>query len=122
MKTLMMACAFALFGVTHMHAQSQAAVDMAQADSRNCMLMSDSMSTALALSDDQQKLVRKSDERCLQACEKAGYRTSGTMDDAAMRTHETEMREILTAIQFDRWIAMCGTAKVQTDPGTPMTE
>lgn len=122
MKTLMIACALSLFGMTRIHAQTQGALDKAGADSRSCMLMSDSMSTALGLSEEQQKRVRISDEKCVQACEKVGYRTSGNMDEAAMRRHEAEMREILTAIQFDRWSAMCMTTKVHKDHGKPMTE
>jgi hypothetical protein len=71
------------------------------------MVMSDSMSTALGLTEEQQKLVYKSDMNCVQACEKVGYRTTGNMDEAAMREHAQDMRTILTSIQFDRWSAMC---------------
>jgi hypothetical protein len=71
------------------------------------MLMSDSMGTALGLTEEQRKLVSKSDMECVQACEKVGYRTTGNMDEAAMRDHARDMRTILTAIQFDRWSAMC---------------
>jgi hypothetical protein len=107
MRTLMTCLIMMLFCATNVHAQTQGALDKAKADSRSCMVMSDSMSTALALSDDQRKLVRKSDMQCLQACEKVGYRTTGNMDEAAMRAHARDMRTILTAIQYDRWSAMC---------------
>jgi hypothetical protein len=107
MRTLMICLTMMLFCATNVHAQTQGALDKAKADSRSCMVMSDSMSTALALSDDQRKLVRKSDMQCLQACEKVGYRTTGNVDEAAMRAHALEMRGILTAIQYDRWSAMC---------------
>jgi len=122
MRTLMIFLAATLLSTTNMHAQSQGALDRAGADSRSCMLMSDSMSIALDLTEEQRKLVHKSDMQCVQACEKAGFRTTGSMDEVAMRAHEVEMRGILTAIQYDRWSAMCVKAKVQDDPLEPITE
>lgn len=107
MRILMTFLVVILMSTTHANAQSQGALDKAGADPRSCMLMSDSMSTALALTEEQRKLVRKSDMKCVQACEKVGYRTTGNMDEAAMRDHATDMRSILTAIQYDRWSAMC---------------
>jgi len=108
MKLTLATLAFIATGPILM-AQSQSTVDKAAADNRSCMLMSDSVSTVLGLSEEQAVLVRKSDERCLQACEKAGYRTTGQMDMAAMREHEFEMREILTPEQFATWSSMCVT-------------
>jgi hypothetical protein len=107
MRTLMTFLVVILLCSTATHAQTQGALDKAGADSRSCMMMSDSMSTALALTKEQYKLVRTSDMKCVQACEKVGYRTTGNMDEAAMREHAQDMRTILTAIQYDRWSAMC---------------
>jgi hypothetical protein len=77
------------------------------------MLMSDSMSTALGLSAEQVALVKVSDERCLKACELVGYRATGKMDDAAMRAHDIDMKEILTTAQYARWNSMCSAGRAQ---------
>jgi hypothetical protein len=109
----MIACAMVLIGATTVVAQSQSTIDKASAQATSCMLMSDSMSTALGLSADQMKRVRASDERCLKACEAVGYRTTGKMDDAAMRDHADDMKEILDTTQYARWSTMCNAAKAQ---------
>jgi hypothetical protein len=118
MRTLMMTLALFLSSAAMVHAQTQAAVDKAEADARSCMVMSDSMVTVLGLSDEQRKSVRKSDMRCLQACEKVGYRTTGNMDAKAMREHEAEMREILTTAQYATWSDMCITEQDAAEPGS----
>jgi hypothetical protein len=83
-------------------------VDKAAADKRNCMLMSDSLAVALEVDEIQREEIRKSDMICLKACEKAGYRSTGAMDTTAMREHASQMREILTKPQFERWNSLCG--------------
>jgi len=107
MRTSIIALMLTLLSIANTHAQSQGAMDKAAADNRSCLLMSDSMSTALGLSEEQATRVRKSDERCLQACEKVGYRTTGAVDEAAMREHEAELKEILSAEQYTTWSGMC---------------
>ncbi len=111
---------FALIGSTDLSAQSQATIDKAAAHGSSCMMMSDSMSTALLLTDEQRDLVRQADERCLEACEKAGYRTTGRLDDMAMHDHNMAMRDVLSPEQYERWNAMCsaGHAKGSTPPSS----
>lgn len=107
MRTLHTFLFLTLLGTSTIHAQSQGAVDKAAADPHSCMLMSDSLAIALGVTGERRELVRQSDMQCIQACEKVGYRTTGAMDEMAMRTHEADMREILTERQFERWSHLC---------------
>jgi hypothetical protein len=120
MRTTLIACALILIGTTSASAQSQSTIDKASAHANSCMMMSDSMSTALGLTAEQEALVKVSDERCLKACELVGYRATGKMDDAAMRTHDADMKEILTTAQYARWNSMCSMGKAQGTTPAPM--
>ncbi len=121
MKIPMIAFALALIGTTSVSAQSQSTVDKASAHSNSCMMMSDSMSTALGLTAEQVALVKVADERCLKACEAVGYRATGKMDDAAMRGHDADMKEILSTAQYARWNSMCSAGKAEgTTPAPKM--
>jgi len=122
MKALTTVLMLLLTGTTSLHAQSQATVDKAASDSRSCLLMSDSLVSALGLSAEQVSLVRRSDERVLQACEKAGYRSTGQVDDAAVREHAFEMRDILTAEQYAVWSDLCVAGKAVTPTPSPGEE
>jgi len=120
MRTTLIVFALALMGTTSVNAQSQSTIDKASLHAHSCMMMSDSMSTALGLSTEQVALVKASDERCVKACEAVGYRTTGKMDDAAMRSHDTDMKEILTTAQYARWNSMCSAGKAEGNTPAPM--
>lgn len=113
MRTSMIALAIVLFGVPNVNAQSQSTIDKASAQGNSCMMMTDSMSTALGLSEEQAHLVKEADERCLKACEQVGYRTTGKVDEAAMRDRDGDLKKILTSEQYARWSTMCNTVKAE---------
>lgn len=120
MRTLTILSALALMYTTQLHAQGTVPSATPTIPPTSCMVMSDSMSTALGLTGEQMDLVSAADERCLKACEAVGYRTTRKMDDAAMRTHEREMKEVLTAAQYARWSAMCRVVSVKAGTASPM--
>lgn len=120
MRSATIICMFTLLGTSGLLAQSQSTLDKAGSHNTSCLLMSDSMSTALGVSADQIILITASDEKLLKACEKLGYRTSGTLDQAAMRIHESEMKEILTAEQYMVWSDFCIPPKAEQGVPAPV--
>ena len=119
-RTLTILCALALVYTPHLHAQYPVPSATPTIPPTSCMVMSDSMSTALGLTGEQMDLVSAADERCLKACEAVGYRTTRKMDDAAMRTHEREMKGVLTPAQYTRWSAMCRVENMKVGTASPM--
>ncbi len=109
----------ALCWTTTVMAQSQATIDKAAEHAHSCVLMSDSMSIALGLTEEQMILVKDADMRGLKACEQAGYRTTGQLDEEAMRHHATDMKAILTGEQYERWSAMCPEGQALGNPPQP---
>lgn len=109
-----------LICVTSAGAQGQAAIKRASAQANSCMMMSDSMSTALGLSAEQKVQVKAADERCVKACEAVGYGTTGKVDEAAMRDHDADMEDVLTTAQYTRWSAMCAATKVHGGSKAPV--
>ncbi len=120
MRNAAIICLFILLGTTGLSAQSQFTLDKAGSHNTSCLLMSDSLNTALGVSAEQAILITASDEKLLKACEKMGYRTSGTVDQAAMRIHESEMKEILTAEQYTVWSDFCVPPKAEQGVPAPV--
>ncbi len=87
-----------------------------------CLMMSDGTAASLALTREQLWQVHKSDERCLNACARSDTNPFGKVDTKAMAKHQAEMKKILNAEQYARWLQLCSMSKAELGTDAPLRD
>lgn len=112
MKTFILTLGLALLGANAV-AQSKPATTTA-AGSHECLMATDANALAsLGLSPEQTAQVSAIQADCKKAC--AAAAKDAAAQHAAGDKHVTQVQGVLTADQYNKWVAWCATAPAKTE-------